>query len=141
MSITFEEYKQQRIKSKIIKLSSGLEFKIRKLRQRDFLKTGLFKLENFKRMLLNNNSEIEESSMTDEQLQLLIENMDNVILAGVIEPELTKEDLDVLDDKDCSFIYQEIMNFSRGQDFKPFREESENADNSSSNGADVREIA
>lgn len=128
MAISPKEYRQKITKTVVA--PSGAEFVIKKVRGRDFVFSEYIPIELF-------SEEQEITVARREELKSISRLMDEVIIAGVIEPkivdkdssECTDDELSIkeLTDEDSIFLFNQITEFSglgvkARQEVQPFPE-------------------
>jgi len=130
MAVRPSEYRAQLRKE--VTLSSGYTFLIRKIRIRDIFKTAKLPISLTEQEVQVSTSEVD--------IQQTLEYIDDIIIAGVVEPKVVKKAIDEcsedelsiyeLSEQDSTELFQEIMKFSGApltqeekQEYAPFPEE------------------
>ena len=131
MTTGISDYRKMVSGEKEITLPSGAVFRIRKIRGRDYLKTGAFPVKSTVEIARSGKSEDSIwTEMSEEDRKKMIETMDSIITIAVKEPRISlkKEEgklcVDELSDEDYYFLVNEINSFSIGgqENLRPFRD-------------------
>jgi len=121
---TLEDLKKLSKEEKDVTLPNGLTFRIKAVNGRDLIALGILPVMGIREIMSAKKEDEEKPNLTEKQLAEIKNYHTNLIIAGVVSPQLTKENVSLLDDGSFYFLREQIDNLSfGGQDLKPFREE------------------